>query len=105
MSIPNKQINWGTESQLIHGLYSQISKLYSSNRNLVDDVGLVDVTDGSTIYLCYPKKGTIDEDSSSWSIQRISVSGSIYIYEWAGGTREKMFKASDRALLNYTFLK
>ena len=105
MATPNKQIGWSNESQLLQSLHHQVSKSSKSCTDPTHNVGIVDVADDETIYLCYPKRGTTSENDASWSIQRITVVGTTYVYEWAFGTTNKVFKASERTTLSYSFLK
>lgn len=73
--------------------------------NPIDEPAIIDAVDENTIYHCYPEPGTTSEHDAKWAIMRIRKSGTAYIYEWAYGTTERIFKASDRSSLNYSFLK
>ncbi len=75
------------------------------SENFSENVGIVDQVDDSTIYMCYPEPGTTSEHDASWAICRAKKTGTAWKYEWAKGTDEKAFKASDRLTLNYSFLK
>lgn len=76
-----------------------------TSENFAESAGIVDQVDDNTIYFCYPLPGTTSEYDASWSIMRAKKIDTAWHYTWANGTQEKIFKASDRASLNYTFLK
>ncbi len=69
--------------------------------------GKIDPTDGNTIYTGYPMPGTTSESSSTWAIKRVQIDPATEIITemWAGGTTECTYKWSDRASLEYSFLK
>ena len=67
--------------------------------------GIIDVVDDSTIYTCYPELGATSDHEPQWSICRAKKIGTAWYYEWSFGTLDKIFKASDRLTLQYSFLK
>lgn len=67
--------------------------------------GIIDVVDESTIYYCYPELGVIGEHESKWAICRAKKTGTAWHYQWASGSLEKTFKASERTSLIYSWLK
>ncbi len=67
--------------------------------------GIIDIPDESTIFFCYPESGTIGETDAKWAICKAKKIGTAWHYKWANGSQEKVFKASERTTLNYSFLK
>lgn len=104
MATPNKQIGWGAEASLLQSIVRQLNNLTSLSFDLQNDVGIIDEVDANVVYYCYPKKGTTSVNDSTWAILRISTQSDVATYEWAGGTKEKIHKASDRGTLTYSFL-
>jgi len=67
--------------------------------------GIIDVVDDSTIYYLYPAFGVTSEIEPRWAICRAKKTGTAWKYQWAEGSLEKIFKASDRLTLNYSWIK
>lgn len=104
MATPNKQIGWGAEASLLQSIAKQLNNLKSSMFDLQNDVGIIDESSENIVYYCYPKKGTTSVNDATWAILRISTESDVATYEWAGGTKDKIHKASDRGTLTYSFL-
>ncbi|MEI6175125.1 MAG: hypothetical protein WCR01_15375 [Bacteroidota bacterium] len=77
----------------------KISEDYSQN------AGIVDIADEETIYYCYPELGTTSEIQAKWAICRAKKNGTAWYYQWAEGSLERTFKASERLTLDYSWIK
>ena len=69
------------------------------------NAGIVDMFDESSIYYCYPDLGVTSEEDPKWAICRAKKIGTAWHYQWAKGLQDKIFKASERLTLNYSWLK
>ena len=67
--------------------------------------GIVDMVDDSTVYYCYPDLGVTNEMDPHWAICRAKKTGTAWYYQWVNGSQEKLFKASERLTLNYSWIK
>ena len=76
-----------------------------TSQDFTQEAGIIDIVDASTVYYCYPEPGTDSENNESWAICRAKLTGTAWTFKWAYGSQDKIFKASDRLTLNYTFLK
>lgn len=69
------------------------------------DAGIIDIVDNSTIYYLYPDSGVSSETQPGWAICRAKKVGTAWHYQWAQGSLEKTFKASERLTYNYSWIK
>lgn len=61
----------------------------------------VDNSTPNITYVGYPASKAKDTDAL-WAIKKIAVNNGVTSITWAGGTREKKHKWSERAALNYS---
>ena len=76
-----------------------------TSEDFSQQAGIIVVVDDATIYYCYPEFGVTSEIEPKWSICPAKKTATAWHYQWAGGSMEKTFKASERTALNYSWIK
>lgn len=78
--------------------------IYNAHNFFADKYSLVDTTDGNTIYYGFPEIDA-DGDDPKCGIAQMTISGTETIIKWAFGTTKAIALWSEKANLNYYFLK
>jgi len=66
---------------------------------------IIDEVSDNLMYLGYPSNGAPTEADAKWAIKRIQKNGTVTRVQWADGLTDKNYKWTERASLEYSYLK